>query len=252
MQTLPVYLYDNIVDILYSDVTVPNRGDKVYQRDLKAYKGVNNTVKLQVKNNDQKKVDMSNRTVQFNIVDRSNRINYVTKTAENVNASNGLFSVTLSEGDLLDLDGQWYNYSITVINNDGTKNVAYADDAFEAKGNIQIIDAVYPDFSESSELLLLGGTEYTSAVDARADLNHNPALHTVQVYFGSAFTGTVRAQASMSTSIQSSNDEFFDVSVQNYTVEAGPVYFNFTGIYAQVRFQVETTSGTVSKILYRS
>ena len=252
MQTLPVYLYDNTVDILYSDVTVPNRGDKVYQRDLKAYKGVNNTVKLQVKNNDQKKVNMSGRTVQFNIVDRANRVNYVTKTATNVNASNGLFSVTLTEGDLLDLDGQWYNYSITVINADGTKNVSYADDAFEAKGNIQIVDAVYPDFAESTELLLLNGTEYTSATDSRADLNHNPALHTAQIYFASDFTGTVTAQASMSTSIESNNDEFFNVSTQTYTAEAGPVYFNFTGVYAQVRFRVETTSGSVSKILYRS
>jgi len=252
MQAVPVYLYDNNLTVLYSDVTVPNRGDKVYQRDLKAYKGVDNTIKLQVKNNDQKKVDMSNRTVQFNVVDRANRVNYITKTAENVNATNGLFSVTLSENDLLDLEGQWYNYSITVLNADNTKNVAYTDDAFEAKGNIQVIDAVYPDFVDSAQLELLQGTEYTPAVDANADLNKNTALHTAQVQFSSVFTGTITAQASMSTSISQDNNEFFDVASVDYINQASTDYFTFAGVYAQVRFRVQTTSGSVENILYRS
>ena len=251
MQAIPVYLYDNSITVLYSDVAIPNRGDSVYQRDLKVYKGVNNTVKLQVKNNDQKKVNMSSRDVQFNLVDRDNRVNYVTKTATNINASDGLFSVTLSENDLLDLNGQWYNYSITVINTNGTRDVSYVDDAFGAKGNIQVIDAVYPDFVESNELVLLNNSEYTAAVDAHSDLNKNAAIHTAQFYFTSAFTGTVTVQGSMEETLQSSNSEFFDVVTKDYTSQTTTDSINFTGIYAQIRFRVETTTGTFSKVLYR-
>ena len=252
MQHIPIYLYDNNITLLYSNAGVPNRGDKVYQRDLKAYKGVDNAIKLQVKNNDQKKVDMSSKNLQFNIVDRANRVNYVTKTAENINATSGVFEIVLSDNDLRDLSAQWYNYSITVIGEAGDKSVAYVDDAFEAKGNIQIIDAVYPDFAESNEMRLINGTEYTSAVDARADLNKNPALHTAQVKFDTIFSGTITAQASMNTSFSQDNDEFFDVHTTNYSNQSVTDYFNFTGVYAQVRFRVEADAGSVDTILYRS
>ena len=77
-------------------------------------------------------------------------------------------------------------------------------------------------------------------------------MHTAEVFFSSAFTGTLQVQASLNPTIQSLNDDdFVTISTETYTAQSDPVFVNFTGVYSAVRFKRSTTSGTLNKVLYR-
>jgi hypothetical protein len=71
MQSLPVYLYPNTLDVILDlDPTVQGVNRTMYQRDLKIQKGIKNKIRIQFKNSDQKRLPISNTaTYVFNMFD---------------------------------------------------------------------------------------------------------------------------------------------------------------------------------------
>ena len=76
MQTVTSYYYDNtvvvqfdITDTCLIPVEIPQRNRVVYTRPLQIYKGITNVVKIQVKNADQKPINITGHTLTFNVVD---------------------------------------------------------------------------------------------------------------------------------------------------------------------------------------
>ena len=68
MQKLIGYLIDQKQTVVYSpDSTVEHRNRTVYSRPLKAYRGIKNTLQLQLKDSDQKPVVITGKTFVFNI-----------------------------------------------------------------------------------------------------------------------------------------------------------------------------------------
>ena len=61
MLNLPIYLYPNVCEVILDlDATVLGVNQIMYQRDLKIQKGVKNTVQIQFKNSDQKRLSILN------------------------------------------------------------------------------------------------------------------------------------------------------------------------------------------------
>lgn len=74
MQSLPIYLYPNTLDVILDlDPNVLGVNRVMYQRDLKIQKGVKNKVNIQFKNSDQKRLPIFNTsTYVFNMFDPVN------------------------------------------------------------------------------------------------------------------------------------------------------------------------------------
>jgi hypothetical protein len=95
-------------------------------------------------------------------------------------------------------------------------------------------------------------TRTSSAIDANPGINNNVALHTLAIYQKS-FVGTLRIQGTM---VSTPGDaDYFDVATISFESNSDPItYYNFTGVYQNVRFSWGNTSGNtgrVDKILYR-
>jgi hypothetical protein len=75
MQSLPIYLYPNILDVILDlDSNVLGVNEVMYQRDLKIQKGVKNKINIQFKNSDQKRIPItSTSTYVFNMFDPSSK-----------------------------------------------------------------------------------------------------------------------------------------------------------------------------------
>ena len=71
MQNLPIYLYDNTLDVILDlDPTIRGVNRVMYQRDLKIQKGIKNKIRIQFKNSDQKRISISNtQTFVFTMFD---------------------------------------------------------------------------------------------------------------------------------------------------------------------------------------
>jgi hypothetical protein len=152
MQTITNYYYDNTINVQF-DISanclvpdIPQRNRVVYTRPIQIYQGVTNILKVEIKNADQKPVNVTGHTLTFNIVDDyvySNATTVLTATVEPLDFSVGTGYVAIPALDLVDLNREQYNYNIKIETCWG--NVAsYVDDNYGAAGQLYINSSAYP------------------------------------------------------------------------------------------------------------
>jgi hypothetical protein len=149
MQTVSRYLLNNLV-IAYIN-GYHGRNSKVYDRQLKLYRGVSNPITFTFKNEDQKAQFVDSKTFEFNLIDTETNKSVLTRNLTilddgSTTSTKGQASVTLTEGDLLDLDAKFYNYSVREVATDGTRTVTFADTAYNSAGTAEVLDGGYPQF----------------------------------------------------------------------------------------------------------
>jgi len=265
MQTVSRYLLNNLV--IVGITGYHGRNPVVYDRRIKLYKGVSNPLSFTFKNEDQKAQDITAKTFEFNLIDSETKQSVVTRNLTILDdgstiTTKGTASVTVTEGDLLTLDAKFYNYAIREVAADNTRTVTFADSFYNAAGTIEVLDGAYPDFLDSTEVnnftSTTGPLDNTSgAIDANPGINNNVALHTIAVYTKS-FSGSLRIQGTMVST--PADTDYFNITA---TGESSPIafssstavsYYNFTGVYENVRFSWSNDSGNtgrIDKILYR-
>jgi len=265
MQTVSRYLLNNVVIVYTSGYH--GRNSTVYDRRIKLYKGVSNPLSFTFKNEDQKAQDITAKTYEFSLIDSETKQSVVTRNLTILDdgstiTKKGTASVTVTEGDLLTLDAKFYNYAIREVAADNTRTVTFADSFYNAAGTIEVLDGAYPDFLDSTEVnnftSTTGPLDNTSgAIDANPGINNNVALHTIAVYTKS-FSGSLRIQGTMVST--PADTDYFNITA---TGESSPIafssstavsYYNFTGVYQNVRFSWSNDNGNtgrIDKILYR-
>ena len=142
MQKISSYLYPNRINIV-ADVTLfPVRWNIVYQNRIKLYQGVDNVLTLDVKNSDQKRIDLdtllgAGESLKMSVQDVMGKEFLVADVT--LSATKGLATVNIQETDLVNLDPQFLNFTIYKINSDASKTVFYADTQFGVKGNMELV-----------------------------------------------------------------------------------------------------------------
>ena len=153
MQTVSRYLLSQLV-IAYVR-GYHGRNSKVYDRRLTLHRGVSNPISFTFKNEDQKAQDITSKTYEFNVIDTESKISVLTKTLTILDdgstvSTKGDASCTITEGDLLELDAKFYNFSVKEVKSDGSREVTYANTGYAAAGTIELLDGAYPEFTAST------------------------------------------------------------------------------------------------------
>ena len=250
MTVITGYLYAQRHTAVVTDTGVNNQMTMFYTPNIKVYRGIDNYIRVEFKNRDQKRVTMTDHTANIVILDKDNGVAYVERALTPVDARRGIWEASITEGDLLNLDSKFYSYGLKVTDPEGRTNPAYADDNYSANGVLEVAEGVYPTFTESTTEAFAGG-DTGSTISIKPYINRNTAQHTAQVYFSSAFTGTLEVQGSINPSNSIQNADFTTITTKTYTAQEDNDYFNFTGVYSAVRFVRSTTTGTLSQVLYR-
>ena len=258
MQTVSRYLLSNMVMAYINGYH--GRNSKVYDRQLKIYKGVSNPITFTFKNEDQKSQFVDAKTFEFNLIDTDTQQSVLTRNLTILDdgssiLTKGRASVTLTEGDLLGLDAKFYSYSIREVATDGSRTVTFTDTAYNSAGTAEVLAGGYPQFADSESIINFtksGSNSTSSAIDARPGMNDNSALHTVAVYPVN-FAGTLVIQGTM-VSTAPTDADYFEISSNAITTTDTIAYYNFTGVLQYVRFRWTNNSGNtgvIDKILYR-
>lgn len=246
-----VFIYDQVMPIVLTEnILTPGRNEMFYSKPMTLFRGIDNTVKFSFKNSDQKKVPIHQKTITFNIIDNADHSTHLTRTMSVEDGNNGIAKLVITEADLLDIKEQYYTWSVKVVNGENEEFVAYVDDNFGAKGELQVKHGVFPQFAESVSLGFRGGNT-TAAVEARPKLNNNAALHTAQFYFDQAYTGTITVQGTLDDIANQTSINWFDIKTVTYTADTSPQYTTWNGVFSAVRFVKADTTGTVESVLYR-
>ena len=258
MQTVSRYLLNQLV-IAYIN-GYHGRNSQVYDRRLTLHRGVSNPLTFTFKNEDQKAQDITSKTYEFNMIDSESKKAVITKTLTILDdgstvSTKGDASCTITEGDLLPLDAKFYNFAVREVKSDGSREITYSDTGYAAAGTIELLDGAYPEFVAStsvSAFTLSGDTFTSSAIDGRPGINNNKALHTIAIYPDN-FAGTLEVQGTMVGTSPTDND-YFTITTATLSSTSDVSTLNFTGVFQNVRFVANRTSGTtgrIDKILYR-
>lgn len=279
MQVLPVYLYQNNLDVILDlDPAVLGVNNVMYQRDLKVQKGLKNSIRIQFKNSDQKRIGISSTdTFVFSMYDSISQRMVIEKDLEvldeGTTATRGLALLTLLEGDTVDLDVSSYTYSIKKLEPDHSYSPTYSNTYYGINGTLHLLNDVNPTLTPSVEIsdFLVSYNDSTDlyefksrAVYADPQFQGPTALHTAAIYLTN-FKGTVYI---MGTLNNNPNDTGYYAVLEErrYTGFSGIDYVNFNGVYSYLNFMYvpdkgsldlnnrdnQDYRGTLDKILYRS
>ena len=234
MQLISSYLYPNRLDVYTSAPDWNNlRYRKVYNRNLKIYRSVDNRIDLQIRNCDQKAFDLSTITlapgqtitVVFNVISREGKILVLSKDAESFTLTDGSTSsstkgqvrVNLTANDLAGLEPGYYDYSIvqeirTTLNDNEhivvSRTVLYADSQYGAISTLEVENDVLGQVEQSVtvDTFLLKDPRaqdnsvdefyVSSIIDTQRPYQVAQSLHTFQFYC-TAYTGRVEIQGSL-------------------------------------------------------
>jgi hypothetical protein len=275
MQFNPVYLYVNKLDVFTTptDTWSTERYRRVYNRNLKIFRGVDNRIDIQVRNSDQKASNITGSTLVFNLVSQGTKHLVLQKDFTAMELATGKVTVILTAEELLDLDLGFYNYSIikevrsTIDSTDYTvtsKMPLYMDSQYDTVGTLEITGDVYGDISNSVNVNTFNYTNpftqgavepfpfYTSEIiDARPNTSPAYPIHTFQFYTTN-YTGTMEIQASLDAQGATPREtKWATVATVDLLTER---YKNVTGKYNWFRIKhipALNNTGTVDKILYR-
>jgi len=270
MQLNSVYLYPNKIDVFTNALASwqLERYRRVYNRNLKVYRSVDNRIDLQVRNSDQKAADITGSTLVFNIITREGKDLILSKDCTTQSLAGGKVYVTLTKEELNSLESGFYNYSVTqevreTINATEyrvtSKTPMFQDAQYGAIGVLEVSGDV---LGEADDTLVVNKFEYlnpattgftdpkyytSSIIDAVGNTQVPQSLHTFQIY-STNYTGTVKIQGSLSEG--GVPHVWTDIETLTLTA-AAQTYKNVTGKYNFFRVRHYPTTGTVDKILYR-
>ena len=130
MQSLRVYLYDQILKLqISSDQTITLEDRTVYTKPIVLYKGIDNTLKLLVKNADQKAVDITSKTFYAELVRTPQRDFVAGFTATVVDAVTGIAEIAVPASVINPEPVGWYHLLVKYTES-GTDHMAYSDDNY--------------------------------------------------------------------------------------------------------------------------
>ena len=201
MQKISSYLYPNRVELIADLVGFTVEFTSVYQRNVKIYNGIDNTIEFDIKNADQKRIDLSTLShLELNIMDVSGSALpdspfALTQVLDATgHPKKGIARVTIPQESLEELSPQFLRYSVSAIK-DGHDVLLYADTRFGAVGTIELLGDALPTFRDpkvyktfTGEIDFMGKVVYhTSSIPT----TFYEAVATDQIWVEIAVTGFV-------------------------------------------------------------
>jgi hypothetical protein len=145
MQTISAYLYDNVIEVQIFDPSIfTTRNRVVYSRPIKVYQGIDNPIQVLMKNQDQKRVNITGYAVQADIQDPLGRVTVESLAVSWVDATNGVGTFIIPAEVINRLDHRFYKLTFKAIKaSDNTERPLFMDDNYSVPLDLQVLPAYY-------------------------------------------------------------------------------------------------------------
>lgn len=237
MQKISSYLYSNRISVVADLASYTVEWRPVYQRTIKLYKGMKNVVEFDIRNADQKKININNYTIKCLIMDNFNQ-EVLTVDVTPVPNTVGLATMTIYSGDIAYIKPQFLKYTLYIAGENQENTPLYGDTQFGIGGVIDLKSGAMPDeiipqiidtFVYLVDDRVPGNYVYTYFSDAvevnpRNDTNEN---HSIKLEFRpNNFNAEVTVQITTDV-VVSTATEWIDLetfSITNSTDRVNKVY----------------------------
>jgi hypothetical protein len=158
MYSTTAYLYQQIQPVLLIDIsgvgaTFDRRWQPVYAKSLKLNLGVDNVILFQFQNQDQKPVNITGSTFTFRVISQDGQNLLYAKELVVLNAATGRAKVTIPSSENVYFQPQPASWSLEVSSG-VLEQAVLTDDYSGARGDIDIVDSVFPAFVASQVLTI--------------------------------------------------------------------------------------------------
>jgi hypothetical protein len=259
MQLISIYLYPNKVDLYTNSLAdwTTERYRKVYNRTLKIYRGVDNKIDLQARNQDQKAAALGSSSLVFTLIEPEQKKKIIETDCVISSAVNGKSYVVLSSAQLNDVQPGFYQYTLRVeqrtVESNGdyivtSSRPAYTDSQYDPFGNIEVVGSMQGEPQYSTEIKEFSRqvdfqnntTRYTSGIINAYPTTSTPQrLHTFQFYPNDC-TGTLTVQASQDAGGSPKNWVTVDSKTLNAASQS--FYMNVLGKFNWFRVHLDSDS----------
>ena len=263
MQLIPRYLYKNKVDIVTNDAGFVTEYRPVYSRQIKIYKGIDNTVQFRFLNADQKPIDISNETIKF-VAYRESNVKALDLTAT-ATATKGLATLTIGKTDLEDLFQQYLTYTVYFDDGSAGQTLTYANSHFDASGTLFLDGSALPVPREDIELQFTDvGSIIINDPDTTDDIKFWATDYVTATPSGETFAFenaiiVTPAIDSTDLTIQYTTDrqvtvgsKWTDISPSNVTSDSTSTQFEFDGTYNFLRIYTTVDPEDITSIVLRN
>ena len=260
MYSTTAYLYQQIQQVLMIDIsgvgaTFDRRWQPVYAKNLKLNLGVDNVILFQFLNQDQKPVNISGATFTFRIISQNGENLLYAQELVTLNAATGRAKVTIPSSDNVYFQPQPASWSLE-LSSGILEQAVFTDDYSGARGDIDIVNSVFPAFVASQELTIgaqapSGNTYYSSTLTTDGF-----RLTTFQID-NLDFTGNLAVQGATTTDDEWYAIPFEDLKTGNvvsnvsFTHSTERLGINVEGYHPYLRLQFGINAGNIDLIQYR-
>lgn len=262
MQKIPFYLLPNRITLTTDRTGSVMEFRKVYQRHIKLYKGIDNTIELEIKNNEQRRENVIGREVQMHFFDQNHK-KLFTSVGTARAGTVGIMTVTVPQQELDFLNPQMLKVAVKFSDDE----VLYSDAQF----GLFITAELFDGFNER----LMDVLDEITVFNYEFDLNKYVSEI---VRFGTNINDDYSSVPSRSLSVEVITSDYTqDITVQATSDKStafgttwtdigtiSPAAFNtevsFVGNHRFIRFVFpkytddiyKTLAGTVDKIIIRN
>ena len=147
MITIQSYLYPNKVEAqIWDSAIFTTRNRQMYAKPVTIYKGIDNPIQVNVKNQDQKAVNMTGYAMQVDIQDPVNSVTVQSFPVTFANVSLGRGSFTINKNIVNALDQRIYKLTMKTIRvSTNAEQPVYIDDNYNVPLDLHVLPAYYSD-----------------------------------------------------------------------------------------------------------
>lgn len=256
-QNLSGYSYPQVGTMVsgsgYSGTT---RTGKHMQEPFRVLKGVTTTVNIHIKEKNGNPIKLRNNNISAVIFKTTEADVLFSKTLKIIDEANGIAELEFYWNDVLAMVAGYYQMVISIRELDGNMVPIYVGETFEEKFTIEIIDNYVdanPNVVTITNFQNYNNKLYSDQILSTTQKVSNFGVSTAVIY-GTNFVGNVSVEASLDNA--PSESDWFPMDLSritgkiNYNAFTGLDPYVFEGKFYWIRFIVETTSGTIDKILY--
>lgn len=225
----------------------------VYAKPLTLHKGVDNQLQFQFLNQEQKPVDITGKSITCRILNYEGNQVLLQKALTLQLPATGICALILNAADLENIDAQKCYYTLEIPVGDFDYPV-FVDQNAGARGVMNIVDSVLPNFVPSYEITIPTGQAFPNTTNSSNTVtyfssvlstNDNPIL-TIQTEYLEYYGNTVIQGSSLGDA------DWYDIvttdEVANNTQTVG---YTIQGFHPYIRMAFTSNSGAVANILTR-
>lgn len=257
MYSTQVFLYTQRQIVVLLSGFSPRSYMPQYAKPLTLHRGVDNQIQFQFLNQEQKKVDITNKSITCRIINADGTEILLDKALTIQLGATGIAALELSSADLEGIDAQKCFYSLEIPVGSFDYPV-FVDQNAGARGDMFIVNSVFPSFVPSYNITIPTGQPFPN-VDPNANANS-----TANTYVSS----TIINNGNPVLSIQSQYIEYYgNVSINGSTIVDGEWYpivtdlnlanvsdtkgYTIKGFHPYIQIVYTSNCGAVTNILAR-